>query len=66
MFWLSAAAGDLGFAPDDPAYLHGLRRQCLGLTGELASPDVLRLYAADEARGRHVLLIGSDPPAGRG
>ncbi|HYH66206.1 MAG TPA: hypothetical protein VD866_16050, partial [Urbifossiella sp.] len=58
------AATDEAFAPDEPAYLAGFHRRCLGLAGVVESPDVLRLYAADEARGRQLLLIERAPPAG--
>jgi hypothetical protein len=58
------AATDDDFAPDDHAYLAGFHRRCLELAGAVESPDVLRLYAADEARGRQVILIERDPPAG--
>lgn len=60
------AAGEIDFAPDDPAYLFGFRQRCQGLAEVVESPDVLRLYADDEARGRHVLLIETDSPADRG
>ena len=54
------AATDEKFAPDDPAYLAAFHRRCLGLTGPVESPDVLRLYA-DEAHGRQLLLIDRAP-----
>jgi len=50
-------ATDERWEPESDAYLRRLLRWCRSLAHEVETPDVLRLYAAGEARARQLLLV---------
>lgn len=58
-------ATDERWDPADDAYLAALLAWCRSLAGPVETPDVLRTYAADEARARRILLVSAEgAPAG--
>ncbi|HEV2736042.1 MAG TPA: hypothetical protein VGV85_14440 [Longimicrobiaceae bacterium] len=52
-------ATDEGWDPASEAYLAGLLEWCRPLACAVETPDVLRTYAATEARARQVLVVGA-------
>lgn len=50
-------AGDERWDPASDAYLAGLLEWCRSLARAVETPDVLRTYAATEARARQVLVV---------
>jgi hypothetical protein len=54
-------ATDERWDPASEAYLAGLLEWCRPLACAVETPDVLRAYAAAEARARQVLVVGAAP-----
>ncbi len=52
-------AGDERWDPASDAYLAGLLEWCRSLACAVETPDVLRTYAATEARARQVLVVAA-------
>jgi hypothetical protein len=55
------AATDERWDPASDVYLAGLLEWCRSLACAVETPDVLRTYAATEARARQVLVVGAAP-----
>lgn len=55
------AATDERWDPASDAYLAGLLEWCRSLACAVETPDVLRTYAATDARARQVLVVGAGP-----
>ncbi len=58
-------ATDEDWDPEDEVYLRRLFEWCRALSGPPETPDVLRLFAADPAWARQVLLLTSPEDAAR-